>query len=391
MRTRQPIFAALSAALLLAACGGGGDDSNSPDAGPHPDAAVQPDAGPSCSAITPGALDIANPGDGTFITFQGPFTPDLGDGGTTQYYSLQFYGGIEPDLASTFDLSAGNQADYATCALCVLVVSLNADGSLAHVYYQDGGSMTLTEDPTATGHMIGTATDVSVEEVMIDSSTFHSTPVPGGACFLLGNMTLDHDKVPNAYTCDHATYGDGTTCDCVCGGDPDCANVNAPTNGCTAGTQSCFNDACYDHPLNDTCTTGVPLVVGAAATAGTTLGGLSDYDAGLEGATCTGFAQPGADVTYSVALTAATSYTFTLTNGDTTNLAFDPSLSLVGPGGPDVCSAAPITTCVKGADAGVGGDGETFQFTPTTTGTYYLIVDSYATTEGDFTIAVATP
>jgi hypothetical protein len=142
--------------------------------------------------------------------------------------------------------------------------------------------------------------------------------------------------------------------------------------------------------------TAIPLVIGAAAVSGTTIGAHDNYDAGLEGASCTNFAQPGGDVAYSVVLAASTGYTFTLAGLDAT---YDGSLSLVGPAADaTACTANPITTCVAGADAGANGATETFSYTTPAAGagTYYVIVDSFApvtapNSEGAFTIGVTSP
>ncbi|MDB4959513.1 MAG: hypothetical protein JWO36_7082, partial [Myxococcales bacterium] len=121
---------------------------------------------------------------------------------------------------------------------------------------------------------------------------------------------------------------------------------------------------------------------------GTTVNALSNYDSGLETATCTGLSQPGGDVAYSVVLAASTAYTFTLTGVDP-NL--DPSISLVGPGAAAVCDVDPVN-CLAGADAGALGENETLHVTTTAAGTYYVIVDSFDTaTSGTFTVKVTSP
>jgi hypothetical protein len=140
-------------------------------------------------------------------------------------------------------------------------------------------------------------------------------------------------------------------------------------------------------PANDTCATAASLLIGIP-THGTTIAAINDYDSGLE--TCTGFSQAGGDVVYSVLLLASSSYTVTLSNPDT---ALDASISLVGPGTSGVCSAPPVT-CLKGADSGFFGSGESFQYTPNASGTYYIIVDSSFSGKydgGGFTIEVSPP
>jgi hypothetical protein len=142
----------------------------------------------------------------------------------------------------------------------------------------------------------------------------------------------------------------------------------------------------FDPPVNDTCQTATALLLGTPVN-GTTINASSNYDSGLE--TCTGFAQPGGDVAYAIPLAAGTSITVTLSAPAAT---FDPSISLLGPGSAAaVCDAVPVT-CLAGADAGVDGDGESFAFTASVTGNYYIIVDSYASfARGAFTLNVTSP
>jgi hypothetical protein len=270
-----------------------------------------------------------------------------------------------------------------------MLYSNDATGNLVHQYFQDGGTITLTQDPLTSNTLAGSFTGVTLVEVTVDPSTFMSTPVAGGTCLAIPDTTLSHNAVPNAYTCAANTFNDGTTCDCNCGTviDPDCYIPAAPVTGCTG--QVCSAGACANAVANDKCQTAVALTVGTAKT-GTTVGATSNYNLGLEGTACTGSAQPGGDVAYSVVLKSGTSYTFTLSGLDAN---FDASLSLVGPGAATVCDASPIV-CLAGADAGLEGANETFQYTPTADGTYFVIVDSAypdAAEAGAFTVDVTTP
>lgn len=343
-----------------------------------------PDGSATCTATALDTPSIVDPGDGTFAVWTSPVTTDLGDGGSSTF-AFEFYAGIEPNLATTFDLAAGHQANYSSCAVCLRLVTTDSSGNPARVFFQDGGSVTLTVDPITGQHMLGSISNLGMQEVTIDSTSFKSTPVAGGQCLSLGDIALDADTVPSGWTCNHAAYNDGTNCDCKCGTpDPDCAIANAPVVGCS-GAQVCFNDACADKPANDTCQTAQALTIGTPVT-GTTVGATSNYDAGLQATSCTGSAQPGPDVVYSVDLANATSYKFALTNADPT---YDASLSLVGPGAPAVCDVSPVV-CLAGSDTGVnGGEDEIFTYTTTAAGTYYVIVDSYSATQaGGYTVTV---
>jgi hypothetical protein len=140
-------------------------------------------------------------------------------------------------------------------------------------------------------------------------------------------------------------------------------------------------------PANDTCQTATSIQVGTPVM-GTTVGASANYDSGIE--TCTGFAQPGSDVVYKITLSGAQAITVTLSAPDA---AFDPGISLLGPGSAgSVCDAVTVT-CLAGADAAGFGVGESFMFTTPGAGTYYIIVDSYygPGNGGAFTLNVTSP
>ncbi|HEY5926173.1 MAG TPA: PPC domain-containing protein [Kofleriaceae bacterium] len=371
---------------LLISFAGCGDDGGSTMK--TPDAFIIVDQGidaRACTGVTAGTLDFLTYDPQGFIAWEGPLMGDLGDGNTL-VYRYEIYNGIEASLSGTFDLKAGNQANYKTCAICVRAFSVNAMGEVVKQFFQSGGSVTITQDPYATKHLKATFTDLQLEEVTINQQDFTSTPVAGGGCTSFpSSFMVDRDRVPSAWTCTRTEFDSGTNCDCMCGvSDPDCSIATAPVVGCTTG-QACFANACVTPPTNDTCATATALTLGTPVM-GNTAGGGRNYNMGLEGATCTDFPQPGSDVAYSVALTAGQVVTVTLSGVQAT---YDAAVALVGPGAPTICDAMPITTCVAGADAMFDGQNETFMFTVVTAGTYYVIVDSYSTSEaGSFTLTV---
>lgn len=335
--------------------------------------------GSECTALTAGMLDAAGFNPGAAVAFNGP-GGDAGDGHplTLQF---EFYEPESGSLQGTFDLSGTDYQSYATCPICVLAYSNDGGGKL---FFQKSGSITLTADPTVDGHLVATISNLELQEVTIDQE-LNTTPVAGGQCTTYGaSLSLDHDKAPNAWTCEHSAYIDGAACDCMCGApDPDCSGAATTTNGCTAD-QVCASATCIAPPA-DACADATTLTIGTPVL-GTTVGATNNYSNGLDGATCTTFAQAGSDVAYMVHLTAGTAYTVSLSGVDP---QFDVSLSLVGPGDATVCTADPITTCVAGSDTGVEGDDESLMFTPTTTGDYYVIVDSFYDDEfGAFTVLV---
>lgn len=183
-------------------------------------------------------------------------------------------------------------------------------------------------------------------------------------------------------------------CDTFEKDDLQCRKACDTTADCTNG-QICAavigtKGLCVAAPANDTCANAQALTIGAAAVTGNLGGAANNYEAGLDAATCTDFEQPGGDVVYSVALTANQAITVTLSG---VSASLDPSIALVGPGAA-ACPATPATavTCLKGADAGTRGAGETFTFTATEAGTYFIIVDTFNDTQGGaFSIAVTSP
>lgn len=484
----RPTLVLVATLLAFAACSSDKKNDTPPDSS---GSNMGGSDAPTSTCATPAYTDPSFDFDGASadnVVWVAPVTNDLGDGGKSQL-TFEFYSGT--DLTQTIDLASGDYANYKTCAACLRLVTINDAGDmLLRAYFQSGGTIKLTGDPLTTQHLTLTATDVSLDEVMIDPDTYESTPVPGGKCLSLGSFTLDRDNIPTTWTCAKAKFNDGASCDCECGrADPDCSTTTNPVVGCTAaqvcgGEGTCIDkcsvfstppvgcpanhtcgivlgdpqDLCYasddpffaqvavgadcasdeaymcavtgsiatgfcDYwstgdnfcrtacdtqadcgagkicqanfgaegvcatiPANDTCATATTLTVGTEIT-GTTAGATANYDAGLDAATCTNGGSTGRDVVYKVNLTAGTTYTVTLANVST---YYDASISIAGPGtAAAVCGGATIT-CLKGADAGAGGDGETFNYAVTTTGTYYIFVDSFSTgRSGTYSIKVA--
>ena len=366
----------------MAGCGGCDSNDNTPDA------FIIHDAARVCGTATGGMLDFDQYDAQGFISWDAPMTGTIGDGLELEY-RFEFYSGIETSLMGTFDLTEGKQANYSTCAICIRAFAMDAQGQVVKQYYQSGGSITLTEDPLTTKRLVGSLTGLQLEEVTVASGTFVSTPVPDGQCANIADYSVDHDRVPNAWTCAHADYDSGASCNCVCGmPDPDCSITAAPIVGCTTTAPACFNDVCVTPPTNDTCASATPIVIGTPAT-GSTAGAGRNYSSGLEGTGCTGFMQPGPDVVYSLDLTATQAITVTLSN---TAANYDGSIALLGPGATTICDASPIATCVKGADATFDGQTETFMYTAAADGTYYIIVDAFGPNEGGtFTLTVPSP
>lgn len=118
---------------------------------------------------------------------------------------LEFYGGVgtfgSGITAQNITLT-GDELDYATCAMCVLVYAdfdQNAGSGVDPVsqyYMATGGQVNITSTGTegsaaTTGNLTLTATNLAFEHVTIDSSTFESTAVGDGCTTGLANVSFD--------------------------------------------------------------------------------------------------------------------------------------------------------------------------------------------------------
>ncbi|MFT3694224.1 MAG: hypothetical protein QM831_13850 [Kofleriaceae bacterium] len=221
------------------------------------------DAGPSCDRATAMGRPYRTYTTSTeMATWTGPVTLASGNA----QISLRFQTGV---IVGANDLTAAVNASYATCTACVALFTVNSTGSVQKTWFQTGGMLTLSEDPLATRHLVGELRDASFVEASIDPATGVVTPIAGGTCIRLNDMTLDAGAGPSGWTCDEDGYGNGGSCDCGCGDyDPDCDNAAAQVTGCAA-MQTCAVDACAN-----TCDVLASPTIGCAA--GTYCGFYSD-------------------------------------------------------------------------------------------------------------------
>lgn len=183
--------------------------------------------------------------------YGGDTTPPLG-GDLTD--SLYFYA-YDPELTGTIDLGAGEEASFATCTACVLIVEDQPEeGDPARLYFQQSGTVDL--GTTTPYYLGGSLTDVTLVEVTIDGETGESTPVPGGQCLHITNLTFDIQPPTDGWECDPSYYDAGAEdyCDCECGAvDPDCDIAEIEIYGCYEG-QTCDSSAeCEGLPTAWTC------------------------------------------------------------------------------------------------------------------------------------------
>lgn len=370
---------------------------------------------PGCVEITLDAFVRDDPG-----VYLAPLATALG-GAAIDVAGLEFY----DDATGNIMIGAGANNNYATCEQCLLVYEdVPASGPPARFYYPTGGSIAITPQSLPdTDGLVATLTDVTLVEVTIaPGPSFMSTPVPGGQCLHIATASVnlpapppewecgaefyaasdgcdcecgapDPDCMdtaqlvfgcglthaatdtnrsqcsagvcvqPATWTCTAAQFNDGTACNCNCGGsDIDCENLE-PVTGCQAAEFCSTSSTCVAATGGEACASATPL------TPGVTYGTLAGKAATLDptGTGCTGFEQSGRDVVYSVSLTAGQRLEVLARQADGDVGVY--LLSNVA------CNA--VTQCVAGTDDfGLGGY-EAFAYTATTTGTYYLVVDTY--------------
>jgi hypothetical protein len=153
-------------------------------------------------------------------------------GSSPDYVYVEFYGpGVDPtfdgDKKGSFTLGSGKEANFETCARCVLAEQ-DSGGSGDALFFASGGTMVIASGSDQMhGFPTVTFSDVTLVEVTLDDTTSVSTPVPNGRCLHLASGSM---SFPSAWTCDPDYYAADDGCDCGCGvRDGDCTNgtVNA--------------------------------------------------------------------------------------------------------------------------------------------------------------------
>ena len=125
--------------------------------------------------------------DPVFEEFVGEVTgPALGAVGVAERVQIELYAPI----SGRFDLTVDGNENYAICNQCVRFFVDQGDGQ--REFFQSAGTMEIRESSDiAAGQLQVTLIDVELEEVVLDRTTFESTPVEGGACLSLGSsLTL---------------------------------------------------------------------------------------------------------------------------------------------------------------------------------------------------------
>ena len=105
---------------------------------------------------------------------------------------LELYAGFGAFMGAdispkTIQLS-GDELNYATCGACVRIFADATQMDSAAQYFATGGTVTLT---STNGTLQGTLSNITMEKVTIDSSTYMSTPVGDGCNTKIVNASMN--------------------------------------------------------------------------------------------------------------------------------------------------------------------------------------------------------
>lgn len=137
-------------------------------------------AGPPCVEIT--ADDLLNTTNPQAPNF---YMSGVTEGTTTPFDDFllaQFFS----SAIGTFDLGTGNNTNYATCDQCILVhEDVDAGSNPKTVFFQESGSITVSDGNPTAGTGSGSIINVTLVEVIVDPIDYSSTPVVDGRCLFL--------------------------------------------------------------------------------------------------------------------------------------------------------------------------------------------------------------
>jgi len=284
--------------------------------------------------------------------------------GTPDVLQIELYDSVL--TTGTFALGVGAEANYQTCNKCVRLFARNASNKTVAGYFATGGTLHIT---SVTGGIFATLTDVTFEQVEIDSE-FRSTPHPSGCKTFVSQANV------RGSSCDPAR---------VCGG------------SCCGPTQYCDNAAvpnkCFTHPVppNNACSGYTWLTVDGAPISGTTIGASADYGMILSPACqeqSSSYAGRGSEVVYRLDVLLSGIYRVTVTPSSSYDCSVWVAHEVCGVSGTPLLDSG--RRCVAASDVGGKGAVQVVDILPTGgMGTYYIFVDSYYPDEaGDFTIQV---
>jgi hypothetical protein len=198
--------------------------------------------------------------------------------------------------------------------------------------------------------------------------------------------SLDATWDSSIYLVENCANASGTCADGDDSGNPETIDFTAPSartyflivDGYGTARGSFDLSVTISPPVTggDVCAQAVMIPAGGGSFQSTTAGLANDYD---PAPSCTGYAAPGPDRAYAIALSA----------GDVVEAVAQFESNLDG-SIYAVTNCANLTTCVEGADAALAGQDEVMRFVAQTSATHYLIVDSFGSNESgthDLTVA----
>ena len=186
--------------------------------------------------------EYAIPDEGTF--YYGAYDSDESP---YSELSIEFYYGMgDPEPLTgpgTFELGATeDEQNYQTCGTCVLVYQgCNDEECTGKTFFATSGTLTLSEFGGTT--YVGSLTDVTLQEVTIDTSTWLSTPVSDGETWCIDNFTMDTQLANlECETDEECTEASAPICDttsyqCVeCTESSQCSSGSCLQNTCVGGS-----------------------------------------------------------------------------------------------------------------------------------------------------------
>lgn len=208
---------------------------------------------PTCTTITVGPdmylNDIGEAPDFAAYLYE---TSPLGAAGDLDLLNVLFYAstqssGYDGEDKGIFQLGTGIDANFETCARCVLVEQ-DYDSTLV-IYFATAGTLDVaTTSDQMNGAPQATLTGVTLREVTIDSTV--STLVPNGRCLQLAAAVV---QLPPTWTCSNGSYASDDGCDCGCGArDGDCTDAAATscdTCHCASDTSDCSAVVSIDNAI----------------------------------------------------------------------------------------------------------------------------------------------
>jgi hypothetical protein len=434
-------------ALVLGACGSSGTNPGRQDSGvpPQVDGPVGQQDGPVGQHDGPGGQD----GPAGTCTKSG-FTPaeqtaEVSTDGM-QYQALSsttapadllwinfYYGyGDPPPLTGPGTFTLGETPDeqnWATCGTCVLLLA-NCDdqGACDKYFFAESGTLTVTDFQTG-GNFAGTLTNARLVEVTIDTTTYDSTPVPGGDTWCLSSYAFDaalSGSLPCTSTADCAGSADTPYCntetsECVqCLQESHCTSLSATPHcdvdyntcvecvsdaHCTGSNgHFCSNSLCGACNSSFDCTLATAPSCNTDATTDRTVCGVvtgcTPEDNGEDGDDGPAGAQvltAGVPLTARKICSAPTSGTerdfYKFDNPTIGDVTFTLTWNASGTSAPDLDLAVYTFNGTFLGDAQWGPGTEIVKLTYLAAGTYYARIAAYsAATPADYTIGVtATP